>query len=87
MNARARWTADYREARKLARFIETFHDKLETLPPGQRTMPGLRGFSFTRLHGDHLRWFGDGCFPPPIECHRSRLAVVRCEYPRPRLPA
>lgn len=85
MAARARWAADYREARKLARFIETFHDKLRPLPAGKRTMPHCRGFEFTRLHGDNLRWIPGPTVPPNAACHRSRLACLRLQHPR--LPA
>lgn len=83
--ARARWAADYREARKLARFIETFHGRLRALPPAKRTFPACRGFEFTRLSGDTLRWIGEGMFPPDVKCHRSRLACLRLQAPR--LPA
>ncbi len=83
--ARARWAAEYREARKLARFIETFHDKLSTLAPEKRTFPRSRGFEFARLSGDKLRWIGEGLFPPTAKCHRSRLACLRLQHPR--LPA
>lgn len=83
--ARARWAADYREARKLARFIETFHDKLTKLPVSKRTFPQCRGFELSRLSGDNLRWLGEGLFPPNVKCHRSRLACLRLQAPR--LPA
>lgn len=83
--ARARWTAEYREARKLTRFIETYHNKLRTLPPEKRTFPRCRGFEFARLSGDNLRWIGEGLFSPTVKCHRSRLACLRLQ--RPRLPA
>ncbi|MBN5175506.1 hypothetical protein JY453_03515 [Stenotrophomonas maltophilia] len=83
--ARAAWAAEYREARKLARFIETFHDKLSALPIGQRTFPQCRGFDFSRLSGDNLCWIGEGLFAPDARCHRSRLACLRRQSPR--LPA
>lgn len=83
--ARGAWVADYREARKLARFIEIFHSKLSTLPVGECTFPHLTGFEFSRLSGDNLRWIGEGLFPPDVKCHRSRLACLR--HQRPRLPA
>ncbi len=83
--ARARWIADYREARKLARFIDTFYDKLRMVPLSQRTFPSCRGFEHSRLHGDTLRWIGEGLFPPDAKCHRSRLACLRHQHPR--LPA
>jgi len=82
---RARWAAEYREARKLARFIETFHNKLSHLPPSKRTLPKCRGFDFARLQGDNLRWIGEGLFPPNVKCHRSRLACLQHQHPR--LPA
>ncbi|HEL4110011.1 TPA: hypothetical protein UM343_000090 [Stenotrophomonas maltophilia] len=83
--ARAAWAAEYREARKLARFIETFHDELETLPVWERTFPQCWGFQFTRLSGDSLRWIGEGLFAPSVECHHARLACLRHQHPR--LPA
>jgi len=83
--ARARWTAEYREARKLARFIETFYDKLRTLPPSKRTYPELRSFEFSRLQGDPLRWIGKGVIARNVQCHRSLLACL--QHQRPRLPA
>ena len=85
MNARARWAADYREARKLARFIGVFHDKLTKLHFSKRTFPQCRGFDFARLSGDNLRWVGEGLIPPSVKCHRSRLACLRAQSPR--LPA
>lgn len=84
-SAREQWATGYREARQLARFIETFHEALSALPPGKRTFPQLRGFQLTRLSGDNLRWIGDGLFAPTAKCHRSRLACLRLESPR--LPA
>lgn len=83
--AREYWRSSYREARKLARFIETFYDKLSTLPVGERTFPQCKGFQFSRLSGDNLRWVGEGLFAPSAKCHRSRLACLR--HQRPRLPA
>jgi hypothetical protein len=83
--AREYWRSSYREARKLARFIETFHEKLSTVPVGERTFPQCRGFEFSRLSGDSLRWIGDGLFAPNVECQRSRLECLRFE--RPRMPA
>ncbi|EML7987463.1 hypothetical protein D7Y24_02635 [Stenotrophomonas maltophilia] len=83
--ARVAWAAEYREARKLARFIETFYDELSALPVAERTFPQCRGFEFSRLSGDSLRWVGEGLFAPSAECHRSRLACLR--YQSPRLPA
>lgn len=83
--ARATWAAEYREARKLARFIDTFHDKLSSLPTGERTFPQCRGFQFTRLFGDSLVWIGDGLFAPSVKCHHTRLACLRLQHPR--LPA
>lgn len=81
--ARARWAAEYREARKQARFIETFHAPLRALEPSQRTFPNqCRGFSFTRLSGDHLRLL---CRPTLI-VRKSTFACCRLE-PTPRLPA
>lgn len=85
MNARARWAADYREARKLARFMDTFYDKLRALPPGKRTFPDCRGFEFTRLHGDNLRWIPGPTVLRNAACHRSLLACLRLQHPR--LPA
>ena len=85
MSARARWTAEYREARKLERFIDTFHHKLLSVPARERTFPSLRGFDFTRLHGDQLRWVGDGLFLRDVRCHRSLLPCLR--NVQPRLPA
>lgn len=83
--ARASWAAEYREARKLARFVETFYDQLSPLPVAERTFPQCRGFQFSRLSGDNLRWVGEGLFAPSAECHRSRLACLRHQHPR--LPA
>ncbi|HEL3193859.1 TPA: hypothetical protein UMF74_000466 [Stenotrophomonas maltophilia] len=83
--ARAAWTAEYREARKLARFIDTFHDKLCSVPVMERTFPQCRGFEFARLSGDNLRWIGDGLFAPGVKCHHTRLACLR--HQQPRLPA
>lgn len=83
--AREHWRSSYREARKLARFINTFHDKLSTLPTRERTFPQCRGFQFTRLSGDNLGWSGDGLFAPSVKSHRARLACLRHQHPR--LPA
>ena len=83
--ARAAWAAEYREARKLARFIETFSHKLETLPDWERTFPQCWGFQFTRLSGDNLRWIGEGLFARSVESHRLLLECLRYQYPR--LPA
>lgn len=83
--AREYWRNSYREARKLARFIETFYDKLSTLPVAERTFPQCRGFEFSRLSGDNLRWIGDGVFAPSVKCQRLRLACLRHQHPR--LPA
>ncbi len=80
--ARAAWAAEYREARKLARFIETFSDKLETLPVWERTFPQCWGFQFTRLSGDRLRWIGEGLFARSVKSHRLLLAGFAYEHPR-----
>lgn len=84
-SARSKWAHDYREARKLARFIETFHSNLRTLPVSERTFPQLRGFCFTRLSGDQLHWLGHGVIARSARCHHSLLACLR--YVQPRLPA
>lgn len=86
--ARARWAAAYREARKQARFILHFQDRLSTLEAGQRTFPRqcdhfrFGAFSFFRLSGDVL----DTCWSGDIVIRRS---IHRCESlrPAPRLPA
>jgi hypothetical protein len=86
--ARARWAAAYREARKQARFILHFQDRLSTLETGRRTFPrqcdhfGFGAFSFMRLSGDVL----DTLWPGDIVIRR---AIHRCEssWPAPRLPA
>lgn len=83
--ARSAWAAEYREARKLARFIETFYDKLSALPVAERTFPQCRGFCFARLSGDNLGWIGDGLFARSVTNHRSLLACLA--YQHPRLPA
>lgn len=83
--AREYWRNSYREARKLARFIDTFHEKLSTVPVEERTYPRCRGFDFSRLSGDRLGWIGDGLFARSSKCHRALLACLRCEHPR--LPA
>ncbi len=83
--ARAAWAAEYREARKLARFIETFSEKLRTVPVEERTFPKCRGFQFSRLSGDTLFWCGEGLFSPDVKCHHARLACLRNQ--NPRLPA
>lgn len=83
--ARAAWATEYREARKLARFIETFHDKLIALPVGVRTFPQCRGFQFARLSGDRLGWVGGGLFARSVKSHRLLLACLALE--NPRLPA
>lgn len=86
MNARQRWRAAYREARKQARFIEAFHDRLKMLPARQRTYPSqCPGFCFTRLSGDQLRWIGEGVFRRRIANHRTLLPCLR--HVQPRLPA
>ncbi len=83
--ARKYWRSSYREARKLARFIETFHEKLSTVPVRDRTFPQCKGFQFSRLSGDNLRWIGEGLYAPSVKSHHLRLACLR--YQRPRLPA
>ncbi|MBH1651572.1 hypothetical protein I5U67_05225 [Stenotrophomonas maltophilia] len=83
--ARVAWAAEYREARKLARFIETFRDKLGSVPVAERTFPQFRGFEFSRLSGDNLSWVGDGVFAPSVKSHHCRLACLR--HQSPRLPA
>ncbi|MBN5125243.1 hypothetical protein JY452_04375 [Stenotrophomonas maltophilia] len=80
--ARAAWAAEYREARKLARFIETFHDNLSTVPVGERTFPQCKGFQFSRLSGDRLGWIGDGLYARTVESHRLLLACLAYEHPR-----
>ncbi|WP_323152271.1 hypothetical protein [Stenotrophomonas maltophilia] len=80
--ARAAWAAEYREARKMARFIDTFHDKLRSVPVMERTFPQCRGFEFARLSGDRLGWIGDGLFARSVKCHRLLLACLGHERPR-----
>lgn len=83
--AKQSWRSSYRDARKLARFIGTFHGQLSTLPARERTFPQCRGFGITRLSGDTLGWIGDGLFAPSIKCQRARLACLR--HQQPMLPA
>ena len=85
---RQQYRLAYREARKQARFISTFHDRLTKLDASKRSFPNQApGFCFTRLHGDTLRWIGGGeRFSRPVQCHRTLLPCLRSEY-RPKLPA
>ena len=87
---RAQYLAAYREARKQARFILTFSERLERLDPMQRSFPRqLPRFDFSRLSGDPLRWIGEGYFQRDKRCHASLLNVLRhdrANYPA-RLPA
>ena len=81
--ARARWAAAYREARKQARFIQTFSRRLNRLEPSRRTFPSqCPGFCFTRLCGDTLDVFG---LRASLELRRAVLAAER--FISPRLPA
>lgn len=81
--ARTRWAAAYREARKQARFMDTFSAKLSRLEPSQRTFPDqCRGFCFTRLSGDLLFVYG---LPATVRLRRAVLASER--FTSPRLPA
>lgn len=81
--ARARWAAAYREARKQARFIETFRSQLGRLDSSQRTWPRqCQGFSFTRLSGDALHVFS---LRATVSLRRAVLNHERCVVPR--LPA
>lgn len=81
--ARARWAAAYREARKQARFIQTFNSRLRRLEASQRTFPRqCPGFCFTRLSGDTLDVFG---LPATVDLRRAVLVSER--FVVPRLPA
>ena len=87
---RDQYRAAYREARKQATFIMTFHKRLERLAPTQRTFPRqLPWFDFSRLSGDPLYWIGGDTFQRDKRCHTSLLDVLRNSrkhYPA-RLPA
>ena len=87
---RDQYRAAYREARKQAAFILTFHARLDRLAPTQRTFPEQApGFNFTRLQGDRLFLVGGRHFKRDRRSHASLLDILRYErkhFPV-RLPA
>lgn len=76
---RHQYRTAYREARKFARFIETFHFRLARVDTDSRTFARhatpCPGFSHTRLFGDALARMRPG----------RALVILRLQR-KPRLP-